>query len=61
MEKILSILFKNPTLYEWVYKFVSSKVQDKKLQPEKEKAMFEYDSQYNVSILDIVAEGILKK
>ncbi len=61
MEKILSILFKNPTVYEWVYKFVSSKVQDKKLQPEKEKSMLEYDSQYNDSTLEIVSEGILKK
>ena len=61
MTKILKILFKNPTVYEWVYKFASSKVQDKKLQPEKEKAMFEYDSQYNDSILEIAAEEILKK
>ena len=61
MVKILQLLFKNPTVYEWVYKYVSSKTKNKKLQPEKEKSILETNLKYEDSILNKKVEDILKK
>lgn len=57
MNEILEILFENPTVYEWVYEFISSKAPSKKIQSEKEKSMFEYDDDE----FDVAVEEILKK
>lgn len=60
MAKILQILFQNPTVYEWVYKYVSSKTENKKLQPEKEKSILEQYPNYEDNILNKKVEEILK-
>lgn len=60
MAKILQTLFQNPTVYEWVYKYVSSKTKDKKLQPEKEKSILEQYPNYEDDVLNKKVEEIFK-
>lgn len=61
LAKILRIMFRNSTTYEWVFKFINTKNYTKKLNSEKEKSILENNTQYMDNILNETVEEILKR
>ena len=59
--RVLKTFFKTPITYEWLYSFVSSKVERTIKNFEKEKSIVEKNSEYIENVLNLKVEQILKK